>query len=525
MIHRPVLCRRFIGRGEELAYLHEWRRDAGASRGGVVLIAGEAGLGKSRLLREFSAPLQKSRWRVAPAPCLEFGQRPYGPILDALARLDPAAAEVVPAASKHEQFEALAAAFTRVVARGAVLVIVEDLHWADVATLEFLLHLSPRLATMRMLLVTSFRPEEVPPEHPAGAAVARLARAVHAGRVDLGPLDDAERESFIDAALDGIPLPQSARRTVARASEGNPFFIEELLKSAVERREARAPAVPSSLPPTLNATLLERLRPLSETDRRVVAHASVIGRSFELPLLAETLGTAVESLLPALRRARDLQLIEEASPQLFRFRHALTREAIYGGFLGAEVRALHRRIALAIEKEGAERSVESLAYHWSAAGDSERTARYNVTAGDAAAALNAHDDAIAFYVRAVEALGDDDAARAAVLEKIAQRQIALAQYGGAAAATLDAANAYAAAGDLDAEARCRVSESLQKYTLGRPEPTRDLVAMLARLPEDAALPRARLHVGIAWMAASFYETSLATQHLDAVDVAALRCAP
>jgi DNA-binding CsgD family transcriptional regulator len=517
VIHRPIVCRRFIGRQDELAYLHERRRKAGASHGAFVLVGGEAGVGKSRLISEFIAPLAKSRWRIAQAACSEFAQRPYAPVLGVLARFDPAAAELAPAASKYEQFEAIAGAFERAAARSAIVAIVEDLHWADVATVELLIHLGGRLNAMRMLVVASFRADEIHSEHHAYAAIAKLSRAPHAGRIDVGPLDAAEQELFIDEALDGIELPDATRRAVARASDGNPFFLEELLKNAVER-PAGAAASPRALPATVQASVVERLRPLSEPERRIVAQAAVIGRAFDLAPLAATLDCDVTALLPALRRARDLQLIEELGPTAFRFRHALTRDAIYGGFLTAQLRPLHRKIAQALEDAPDERrSFESLAYHWWGAGDTRRAARYNELAGDAAAAVHAHDDAIAFYERAAEETGVEPGAKGRVIEKAGDRRVALGQYDAAAAAYSAAADLHARAGDADAEAACRVRVALQQYTLGHAQPTAALEAMLERLGETEHLARSRVHLGIAWLAATFYHPSLATHHLDRVD--------
>jgi predicted ATPase len=131
VIVRPVLCRPFIGRREELAYLRERRLEAGSSRGGLVLIAGEAGVGKSRLIAEFCGSLAYSRWRIGHGPCLEDARRPYGPILDALAKLDAAGGELAPAATKQEQFDAILDRLQSVAARTALVLIVEDLHWAD----------------------------------------------------------------------------------------------------------------------------------------------------------------------------------------------------------------------------------------------------------------------------------------------------------------------------------------------------------------------------------------------------------
>jgi len=526
VIQRPIVCRRFIGRRDELAYLHERRREAGTSHGGLVLLAGEAGVGKSRVLAEFAGSLTKSRYRVAPSACLEFAQRPYGPVLGLLARLDPASAELVPASSKYEQFESIVDAFRRAAAKSAIVAIVEDVHWADVATVELLIHLCSQLTTMRMLVVASLRPEEFNSEHASYAGLAKLARTANAARVELPPLDADEQHVFMDEALGDIVLPRDTRSAIARASDGNPFFIEELLKSAVERTEADGAGARPPLPPTIHATLMERVRPLTAPERRVVDQAAVIGRRFALDVLAESLGDEPASLLPALRRARDLQLIEERGTGSFEFRHSLTREAIYGGFLSAEVRPLHRRIALAIERGGdAAHSLEGLAYHWWAAGDADKSAGYNEDAGDAAASVHAHEDAIAFYERALTAVRNDHARRGRLAEKIADRRLALAQYAEAVASDTEAADAYRNAADTDAEARCRMRVALSTYTLGRPEPTRGLEAMLERLPDNDAAARARVHVGIAWIAATFHETTRATRHLDAVELRALEAAP
>jgi DNA-binding CsgD family transcriptional regulator len=527
LIVRPIVCRRFIGRQEELAYLHERRREASSSRGGFVFVSGEAGLGKSRLIAEFKKALAKSRVRIGVGQSLEFAQRPYGPVLDVLARFDPSAADLVPAASKREQFDAIAQAFVRAAERSTIVAIVEDLHWADAATLELLAYLAAKLEATRTLIVASYRSEELHREHPAFAAIAKLARAPRAGRIELAPLNPAEMRLFIDDALEGVELTPETRQAVARASDGNPFFTEELLKSAVERIAAeQAPAEPRLLPTTVRAALMERLRPLDGNERRILAQAAVIGRRFEVGLLAETLGSDIEAILPTLRRARDFQLVEEESATLFSFRHALTREAIYGDFLAAQVRPLHRKIALVLEEVPAEqRSVESLAYHWWAAGDRTRAAQYNELAGDAAGRVFAHDDAIAYYERALESVDAISRERARILEKIAQRRVVNGFNDGALAAYSEAAEILRQAGGLEAEAECRVNAAVQSYRLGKSDPAAPLEAMLPRLGPFDIAARSRLHLGIAHLAAMRYQPSEALRHLDEVEMTFTRANP
>ncbi len=519
MIVRPIICRRFIGRQEELEYLQERRREASASHGGLVFVSGEAGLGKSRLLSEFRKSLAKTRVRIGVGLSLEFAQRPYGPILDVLARFDPAAAELVPAASKREQFDAVVQAFARASERTALVAIVEDLHWADAATLELLDYLAGTIETARILIVASYRPEVFHTDHPTFAAIAKLGRAPRAGRIELAPLDEAELRLFIDEALEGFDLSSETRRAIAHTSDGNPFFTEELLKSAVERAETERSVAARFLPTTVRAALMERLRPFDEGERRILAQAAVIGRRFDVGLLAATLETDVAALLPTLRRARDFQLVEEESAAAFSFRHALTREAIYGDFLAAQVRPLHRKIALVLESVPEDqRSVESLAYHWWAAGDRQQAAQYNELAGDAAGRVFAHDDAIAYYERALESVDPISHDRARILEKIAQRRVVNGFNDGALAAFSEAAEILRRIGDSEAEAEYRVNAAVQSYRLGKSEPAAELEAMLERLGPPDATARSRLHLGIAHLAAMRYRPAEALRHLDHVEM-------
>lgn len=523
MIVRPVLCRPFIGRRDELAYLRERRLEAGSSHGGVVLIAGEAGVGKSRLIAEFCGSLAYSRWRIGHGPCQEDAGRPYGPILDVLSRLDALGGELVPAATKLEQFDAITERLAAIASRTALAIVVEDLHWADAGTLDLLAHLSARVLRMRVLVLATFRPDALHPDHPATSGVTRIARNARAGRIDLTPLAGVELRSFIDEALDGIELSDETRRAVALAGEGNPFFTEELLKNAVERASARVTERNrGDLPMTVRAALLERLRPFDERERRVVRQAAVIGRSFGLDLLAATLSTDAEHVLPALRRARDFQLVEEVTPALFRFRHGLTREAIYGDFLGAEVRPLHRSIAIALEDAPEDRhSLEALAYHWWAAGDGARAARYNELAGDAAGRVHAHEDAVAFYERALEAKELDPSVRGGLVEKVADRRAALNWTEEAHKTYGAAAEIFRTAGNFQREAAARVRAAITGYTLRLSAPTAPLEEMLARLDPDEYLARSRVHLGLAWLTATFWFPTQAAHHLAQVDSRAL----
>jgi len=524
---RPMLCRPFIGRLEELAYLRERRLEAGSSRGGLVLIAGDAGVGKTRLITEFCGALAYSRWRIGRAGCLEFASRPYGPILELLANIDERSLAIGSAATKRERLDAIADRFAAIAARKALIVVIEDVHWADAATLDFLAYLAPKLQRLRLLLIASFRPDDLHPEHPATAAIARMGSNASTGRIDLAPLRGVELRTFIDKALSGTPLPDETRRAIALTGEGNPFFTEELLKSAVEHGSmVPAGSAKNRLPQSVRVAVRERLRPFDDEDRRILTQAAVIGRSFALELLAQTLDTEPQRVLPALRRARDFQLVEELDADRFRFRHALTRDAIYASFLGAELRPRHRSIALMLEDTPEEsRALEALAYHWWGAGEEAKAAHYNELAGDAAARVHAHEDAIAFYERALQQPPADPIARGSIVQKIADCRVSvsvgeevLATYN-AAAATFRDARAF------DREAACRVLAAMAAQVLGLPEATQPLTEMLERLPSEEFLASSRLHLGLAWIAATLWFPTQAESHLRQVDPRARAAAP
>lgn len=438
MIAQPVVCPIFVGRSEELAILHDARRALSMSRGSFVLIGGEAGIGKSRLLAQFIGFIARNRRppQLASAECIEHAEQPFGPfrtLLAALARGTPAghppaalraleqltAPQAGSAGSqleKNELFEGVAAFLRSVASKRATILTIEDIHWADRSSLELLGYLAPRLAGTRMLLIATYRSDEVDARPDLFASLSRLSREPTVSRIALEALDPAETSELVIAALRGrTALASEMRNDVVRRSEGNPFFAEELLKEALE---APRPAGDSRLPISIRGMIADRLALLSEEHRRIVTHAGMLGYRFEPEILALTLGCELEEVLPALRRGRDLNIFVEEEGARFRFRHALIHRVARGDLLHVEARRVHERILHTLEAlPDRDRHVDVMAYHAAQAQDAEKTLRYSERAGAFALDMRALPEARALFEQALSAV-PDRASAARLLERV-----------------------------------------------------------------------------------------------------------
>jgi DNA-binding CsgD family transcriptional regulator len=530
MISRPVLCTSLIGRDAELAHLLERRRAAAAGNGGLVLVAGEPGVGKSRLVRAFRERTTCATARVASAACREFAQRPLGPALDVLAQLDPRSADATADAARSSQrhyLEAVSGAFAELGATRATAIVIEDLHWADVDLLHVLAVLAERAATQRLLFIATYRDNEIVPAHPLHAAFGRLLREPATSVIHLGSLSPRATSQLLHDALGGHPSVSAATLNEIRTrSDGNPLFAEELLRHAVDSAAAgeRPQTVP--LPHSLQAVVRERLSRCDEWARNVLSRASLFGRRFDIELMSTIFGEPVVRYLDAMRSLRDLQLVDalDDSRREFAFRHALTRDVVYGELLAAEARPLHLRIAEAIEAmPDASRRVESLAHHFWEAGAASRSAPYCSGAGDGAAALHAYEDAALWYERAARAFGGDgcDAGRALMSAGRVLVQADEIERGTALHAR--AADIFFRAGQFDDYIRARAMHAGPLYDSGR---QRDAVALLEEtcaVAADGASRgvRDRLYVRLGLLHAFASETAEAERCLQAVDPEAL----
>src|SRR5579883_1531981 len=477
MLATAIAFRSFRGRSVELAHLLQRRREASAGRGGLVLISGEPGAGKSRLLAEFRNELDSARLHVAVAQCRESTNRPYSAVLDGLSRLGGSSEEVQPALSRAEQFAQIQRRMRALTERRSAVLMIEDLHWATSDTLELLEAIVSDAASMRLLVVATHRSSEPDEESPAFKALVRLHRLPQATHIILEPLSDVVIGELLQDAGENVPL--DVRRRIVRLCEGNPLFAEELLRSEVmhsvsTKRDAQIPFA-------VRAILQERFHALPPADQEVLAQASILGRRFSAEMLARILQLSQEELLASLRVARDLHLIVEEEPGVFAFAHALTREAVRATLLEAQACELHRRTAMALESVPDARNVHDLAYHWWAARDGERAFTYGVQAGDEAMSVFAYEEATLAYSYALAFIETASGRAARPLMTMGQAFGRLGLKKRAKDALEKAKAAYLAAGDLEGECHAATELAAVRFGLGEPDPAAPILEMQSRI--------------------------------------------
>ena len=372
-----------------------------------MLIGGEPGIGKSRLAGEFREWLNRRTSFVAASACREFAERPLRPILEILEKISEVRANDLVLSNKSDWLATIADAFERVAKRTTVVVI-EDLHWADVDLVQTLLVLARRAANKRLLFVATYRDNELSPTHPLFKWFGQLLREPAISSIRLPRFENRELDRLMAHAIEGsASLSPPLLHAVRDRADGNPLFAEELLRSAVDAQRAGLAASPAALPISLHALVAERLEECSSEERSLLRRASLFGRNFVVAQTCEIFGGAVPQLQPALERLCELQMIDgvDLARGAYRFRHALTRDVIYGEIPFDEPSCLHLRIAEHLEQSGgAAGAPEVTGHHLWGGGRRERAAVYYELAGDAAMEVFAYDDAAAFYQRATAGL-------------------------------------------------------------------------------------------------------------------------
>ena len=422
----------FVGRGAELDRLSEAFERAAGGEPAFAFVSGESGIGKTRMLREFEARAREQGARVLLGQCLELGgaQIPYAPLVGALRPLvrglADADAESLPAGTRNalaellpelggtgshsddeprarqgRLFEALLALLERLGRSAPVLLAIEDLHWADGSTRDFITFLVRSAREERLCLVVTYRSDELHRRHPLRPLLAELERAAGVDRIALERFDRAELAEQLTGITGEPPSDELADRLFTR-SQGNPLFTEELLAASEDGGTWL-------LPETLRDVLLARVERLSPAAQAVLRVAAVVDRPATHTLLEAVVELPPAEVMEGAREAVAHQVLVIGEGGLYSFRHALVGEAVHGDLLPGEDTALHARIAAAIEArpevlgDVTEKTVAAeLACHWRNAHDLSRALGANVRAGLAAKRVYAYEVAKRQLERALE---------------------------------------------------------------------------------------------------------------------------
>ena len=443
-----------VGRVGELDDLERALGAARAGSGATVLVAGEAGIGKTRLATELVERARQSGFDVLLGRSIDLvgTDLPYQPFVEALR---PLGMTPRTATTQLSAFESTLARLAERAVGTPVLLVLEDLHWADASTLDLAVFLAHNLDGVRLLVLGTYRADE-----PSSAARMRrfadgVLRSGAATRLELRPLERAELTALLAARTDAPP-PARAEAIIAR-SEGNPFFAEELA----------ATAGADDLPRGLRDLLLQRVARVDRTTRDVLRLAAAAGREVAYPLVRAAAALPERDVRESLRQAVEHGiLVAEQASGSFRFRHALLAEAIYATILPGEREELHARLAEELGRGGGASPAE-LAPHWAAAGRRTEALAASVGAARQAEAVFGLVEALAHLDRAL-ALWDTvpGAAEVAGLDLAALCSWAAelaGQTGTAPRGVALARSAIAHIGDSDPPRTAVLHESLARY--------------------------------------------------------------
>ncbi len=416
-----VTSARFVGRTAELAELDGAFGEAAAGRPSLAFVAGESGVGKSRLVGALAERARAQGGRVMSGDCVELGEGelPYAPLISALRPLvragDPAfdelhraqradLARLVPSLAGPAEdapveqgrvFEALLALLDALAAASPVLLVIEDVHWADSSTRGFLGFLSRTLCNERLLVVATYRSDELHRRHPLRPLLAEILRDQAVRVVELADLTRAEMAEQLEDILGEPPDSGLVGRLYGR-SEGNPLFTEELLAAGLDGR--------GSLPPTLRDALMVRVERLPAAAQQVLRWLAL--QPAHDDLLAELTELDAEAVRMGVREAVSSHIAVAVQDGSYAFRHALLREVVYDDLLPGERSELHAALARALEKRletDGQRAhpTAQVAHHWLAAGDQPAALAAAVRAAAAAEQVNAFGEALALLERAL----------------------------------------------------------------------------------------------------------------------------
>ena len=542
-----------VGREPELAELEAWL--AAGSDGDelrserLMLLSGEAGVGKTRLLAEVAQRAHSAGTLVLAGRATDENLVPFQPFLEALGRYTETASlaqlrvvahrsgselsrlipelrrrlpELPPTESgnpeteRYRLFEAAVDLLRELAASAPVLIVLDDLHWADRPTLMLLRHLARASRPGSVSILGAYRATERWSED-FGAALTGMRHERLLRQLEIDGLPEPEARQLVGLRVGETPSAEFSH-ALYEETEGNPFFIEEIVRhladSGIEAHTAGARELRQiGLPDDVRDVISRRLDRLSEDAAETVRVASVIGRDFELGLLEGVLGLEEERFLSALEEALSAGLVVEhpAKSDRYAFAHALVRETLYGGMSTARRARLHRRVGLALEGQDPEAYAHALALHFTRAAqpeDAERAIRYAVRAAEQAAGMLAHDQAAEHYESALSVLDRfaprEGTRRCQLLLELGAARIRSGERPRAWPVFREAATLAAELGDSDSLAQAAIGAS-RRFVQPPGVVDTELIALLdqalAETPAAPSVTRVRL---LSCLAAALY---------------------
>jgi tetratricopeptide (TPR) repeat protein len=434
---------RLVGREREVEEVRElWNRVI-SSDGQTLLISGEPGIGKTRLMREVATHAEVSGGQAIVGECYAEGGAPYATFGQIIRRAFRRSAEdgfnlpdfvmadlltltpslwasypdvppnptLDPQSEQQRLFESVVSLCKALSERAPLLLVLEDVHWADSGTLSLLRHLARRTRHQRVLLLATYREVELDEARPFNQVLLDLTRERLAVRLKLPRLNREQTKEMLEVLFDE-EMKSESLEAIYHETEGNPFFIEEVSKALVESgklyfeegRWQRPSIEELEIPQSVRVAIQSRIGKLPEQVQETLQLASILGREFDFNTLAEASELDEDALIEALENAEQDQLIEEVSSEdgvTFAFIHAMIPTTLSEGVRTLRRRRIHRRAASAIERTRPE-DYEALAYHYSEAGDHEGALKYYTLAGERAAKVYANQEAETYFKSAMD---------------------------------------------------------------------------------------------------------------------------
>jgi len=452
-----IIRGQLIGREEELSQLDGFWRRAERGEGHLILLSGEPGIGKTRLVEELTAladlrgglvleghfhpelgvtylGFREALQDYLRSIPVEQARELIGSSAPELVKLVPEVESIIPdivpnppmgelEAERLRLFDHVTQFLIRLTRKTPILFVLEDLHWADGPSLMFLHFLLRNTRQLPVLVLGTYRETELDPVRPFYETLLGMNRERLYTRIALQGLDAGKAAYLISALLDG-QVEAGLVEAITRDTEGNPFFIEEVVKGLVERdllgqengEWNLSEGVDTFIPQSIQIALGKRLDSLSEDGQEALSLASILGREFDMDILLEMSGWDEDRMLDALDEAIKAQLITETRAHgrdTYRFNHILLSQVIYEGINTRRRARFHQQVGEALEKVHAKRldeQIEPLAFHYARAPlkVAEKAVTYGLRAAEKAVAVYAHDQAIQHYTEVLEALHDLD---------------------------------------------------------------------------------------------------------------------